>query len=219
MKLLESYFTLRKRELFAGILFINILIIWLSQTITFNETVFINSYSDHLTYHRTLDLLNSMKSVSWIAYLLYPVMLLLKITAIGFIIYTGVFFSDVQNEITLGKVITVVLASEIVLVAGAIAKLLWFVFVNGNYSLDDFRFFYPLSLINLFSRSEVAEYWVYPLQTVNLFHFLYILMLAAGLAKISSVSRMITDKIIVLTYIPAMVLWIVLIMFLTVDIS
>jgi uncharacterized protein involved in response to NO len=78
-------------------------------------------------------------------------------------------------------------------------------------------FFYPLSLINLFKQSEVAAYYVYPLQTVNLFQLGYIIMLAAGLARVSSVKRDATDRIILITYLPAIAIWIVFIVFLTID--
>ena len=116
-------------------------------------------------------------------------------------------------------VFTTVIASEIIFVLASVTKLLWFTFFAGNYTLNDMSFFYPLSLINLFRQPEVAKYWVYPLQTINLFQFVYILVLAAGLAKISSVKKEITDKIILVTYLPAFALWIAFIMFLTIDIS
>jgi hypothetical protein len=67
--------------------------------------------------------------------------------------------------------------SEIVFVVASVIKLLWFIFFAGNYTLEDLSFFYPLSLINLFNRSEVASYWVYPLQIINIFQVLYALLL------------------------------------------
>ena len=80
------------------------------------------------------------------------------------------------------------------------------------------NFFYPLSLINLFTQTEVAKYWIYPLQSVNLFQIAYILMLAIGFAKVSSVKREKSDVIVLVTYGSALILWIAFIMFLTIDI-
>ena len=217
MNIIDTYFRLQRRELFAGIILINLLLIWFSQTVMINETVFFNTYSAQLTYSRSMQLFNAMKAFSWISYLFTPLIFLIKVSVLSLIIYTGVFFYDRQKEITLGMVFTTVIASEIIIVLGTIAKLLWFLFFAKAYTLNDLNFFYPLSLINLFRQSEVASYWIYPLQTVSLFQVLYILMLATGLSKISCVRREISDKIILATYIPALVFWVALIMFLTID--
>ncbi len=216
MKLLETYFSIKSWKLLSGIILANLLLLWLSQTLI-NETVFFNTYSDQLTYERSMELFAKMKSFSWTAYLLTPLILLIKFSVLTLIIYIGVFFSDMQKEISMGKVFTVVVASEVIILFASVAKLLWFTFFAGNYTLDEMGFFYPLSLINLFTQSEVAAYWVYPLQLVNIFQLFYILILAAGLSKISTIKRETTDRIILSTYFPAMALWVVLIMFLTIN--
>lgn len=218
MKILETYFSIKKWKLFSGIVLANLLIIWLSQTLI-NETVFFNTYSDQLTYERSMELFARMKSFSWTAYIFSPLLLLIKFSVLTLIIYIGVFFSEMQKEITLGKVFTIIVGSEAVILLASVAKLLWFSFFAGNYTLDEMGFFYPLSLINLFSQPEVAAYWVYPLQLANIFQVLYILMLAAGLSKISTARREATDRIVLSTYFPAIALWIVLVMFLTINAS
>lgn len=219
MKILEGYLGLRKRELLAGIILINLLLIWLSRTILINETVFFNTYSEQMTYDRSMELFNRMNELSWTSYLFTPIILIIKFSVLSLIIYTGVFFSDLQKEVTLGMIFTSVVASEIIIVLASITKFLWFAFFAGNYTLDEMNFFYPLSLINMFGLEEVAKYWIYPLQSVNLFQVAYILMLAASLAKISSVKREKTDTIVLFTYVPAYVFWIAFVMFITIDLS
>lgn len=214
----HRYLSVHRWKLFSGIILVNLLLILLSQTALINEIVFFNTYSEQLTYERSMELFSMMKSYAWTSYLLCPLVLIIKFSVVSFVIYIGVFFCDMQKEITMRKVFTVVIACEAVFVSASIIKLLWFIFFAGNYTLNDMSFFYPLSLINLFKQSEVAVYWVYPLQTVNLFQLVYVLMLAAGLAKISSVKRDATDKIILITYVPAIFIWIVFIMFLTIDV-
>ncbi|MBE0677352.1 MAG: hypothetical protein IH592_01175 [Bacteroidales bacterium] len=133
------------------------------------------------------------------------------------LLYIGVFFNDLHKEITMGKIFKVVIVSELVFISASIVKLLWFIFFAGNYILDDMSFFYPLSLINLFSRTEVASYWIYPLQTVNIFQLLYVLLLALGLSRISSIKKEAADKVVLATYVPGIVVWVALIMFLSID--
>lgn len=204
-------------KLFTGIVLANYLILMASQTALLNEIVFFNTYSEQLTYERSLELFHRMRSLSWINYVIIPVMLLLKFSVLSVLLYIGVFLTDLHKDLTLAKVFKVVIVSEVVFLIAAIAKLLWFIFFAGNYSLNDMSFFYPLSLINLFDREEVAYYWIYPLQTANLFQFVYVFLLALGLSRISSVKRAAADKVVLATYVPGIIVWVALIMFLSID--
>jgi len=216
--MLERYLSVNRWKLFSGIVLVNMLFILLSQTALINEIVFFNTYSEQLTYERSMELFSIMKTYSWTSYLLCPLVLIIKFSVVSVVIYIGVFFCNMQKDITMPKVFTVVIACEAVFVLAAAAKLLWFIFFAGNYTLNDMHFFYPLSLVNLFRQSEVAPYWIYPLQAVNLFQLAYVIMLSAGLAKLSSVKRDTTDRIVLITYLPAITLWVVFILFLTIDV-
>jgi hypothetical protein len=215
--MLERYLSIKRWKLFSGIVLVNMLFILLSQTALINEIVFFNTYSEQLTYERSMELFSMMKSYSWTSYLLCPLVLIIKFSVVSLVIYIGVFFCDMQKDITMCKVFTVVIACEAVFVLAAATKLMWFIFFAGNYTLNDMHFFYPLSLVNLFRQSEIAPYWIYPLQAVNLFQLAYVIMLSAGLAKLSSVKRDTTDRIVFITYLPAITLWVVFIVFLTMD--
>lgn len=219
MKLLEGYFNLKRNELLLGIILVNLLLLWLSKNILVNETVFFNTYSEQMTYDRSMELFQRIRELSWATYLFYPLILIVKFSVLSLVIYTGFFLSNQQDEVTLGMIFTTVVASEVIIVIASLTKFLWFAFFAGNYTLNDMNFFYPLSLINLFRQNEVAAYWVYPLQSVNLFQMAYILMLAIGIGKVSSVKREKADIIILLTYVSALILWIAFIMFITIDIS
>lgn len=203
--------------MFSGIVLVELLILLVSQTILIDEIVFFNTYSEQLTYELSMEIFSAMRSYSWISYAITPILLLLKFSALSVLIYIGVFFSDLHKDITLGKIFKVVVVSEIVFVVASVIKMLWFILFAGNYTLDDMNFFYPLSLINLFSRSEVASYWVYPLQTINIFQVFYVLLLAFGLSRIGSVKKISVDRIVLSTYVPAMAVWIAMILFLTID--
>ena len=209
--------SLRGWKLFSGIVLVELLILLVSQTILIDEIVFFNTYSEQLTYELSMEIFSAMRSYSWISYAITPILLLLKFSALSVLIYIGVFFSDLHKDITLGKIFKVVVVSEIVFVVASVIKMLWFILFAGNYTLDDMNFFYPLSLINLFSRSEVASYWVYPLHTVNIFQVFYVLLLAFGLSRIGSVKKISVDRIVLSTYVPAMAVWIAMILFLTID--
>jgi hypothetical protein len=215
--MLERYLAIKGWKLFTGVVMLNLLLLFLSQAALINEIVFFNTYSEQLTYDRAMEVFSKMKSLAWVSYIITPVLMLIKFSAISVLLYIGVFFSDLHKEITLGKIFKVVIVSELVFIAASITKLLWFIFFAGNYTLDDMSFFYPLSLINLFNRAELATYWIYPLQTVNIFQLLYVLILALGLSRVSSLKKEVADRVVLGTYVPAIAVWIALIMFLSID--
>ena len=217
MGIIATCFEIKRWKLFLGILGANLLMVSISQFILVDETVFFNTYSEQMTYDRSMELFSFMRSYSWVNYVLIPLIMLIKFLVLSLVIYIGVFFLDLQREISFGEVFTVVIASEIVFVAASLAKVIWFAFFAGNYTMNDLNFFYPLSLINLFHQADLAPYWIYPMQTANLFQLLYVFMLAYGLSRISSLGRNKTEKVILLTYVPAIAIWIVFVMFLTID--
>ncbi len=218
MKILDGYFSLKKNELLLFIIAVNLMLVWLSKTVLINETVFFNTYSEQMTYERSMELFKKIRELSWISYLVTPLILIIKFSVLSLVVYIGFFISGFHKEVTLGMIFTIVVASEIVIVLASLTKFLWFAFFAGNYTLDEMNFFYPLSLINLFRQPEVAKYWIYPLQSVNLFQVAYILLLAIGLEKVSSVKREKADIIVLVTYGSAFILWIAFIMFITIDI-
>jgi len=217
MNLLIRYFNLKGLHLFIGVVLGNLLIIWLSKTLLINEVVFYNAYSEQLTYERSLKLFEDLKKLSWISYVFSPIILLIRFSLISLVIYIGIILSNIQTKISLGSVFKVVIASEIIFVIVGFVKFFWFFLFAGNYDLYDLGYFYPLSLINFFNRGEVSRIWILPMQTVNLFQLFYLLSISYGLNKVCFVNKPDSEKIVLFSYVPALVLWIVLIMFLTID--
>lgn len=219
MDLLTGYFRLNKWYLLIGIVLINFIIIYLSRLLLINEMVFYNTYSEQLSYDRSVELFEDLKKYSWIGYAFMPVVILIKFSLISIIIYTGVFFCDLHERISFRNVIGVVIASEIVFLIASVVKFLWFYFFEGNYDLNDMNFFYPLSLSNLFSQSEVDKIWIFPLQILNLFQLIYILLLSYGLYAQTGIQQVKTEKAVLISYLPGLVIWVALIMFLSISSS
>jgi hypothetical protein len=217
MSLLLRYFNLPRFQLLTGIILVNLILVWLSKTYLINEVVFYNAYSEYLTYDRALKLFEDFKSISWVGYAFTPVILLLKVSFISIVIYSGIILYNLKSKISLGEVFRIVIASEIIFVFAGLAKFLWFFLFAGNYDLTELGFFYPASLINFFRPNEVSRLWIYPMQMMNLFHIIYIILLAYGLNKVCSIDKADSEKVVLSSYLPALIFWITIIMFLTVD--
>jgi hypothetical protein len=219
MNLLLRYYSLKRLQLFIGIVVANLIIIWLSKSLLINEIVFYNTFSEQLTYDRSLKLFETMKRLAWISYAFTPIMLLVKFSLVSLVLYIGIVFCNLQDRVSLGNVFKIVVASEIIFICASLLKFLWFYLFAGNYDLNDIGFFYPLSLINFFKTSEVNRLWIFPLQTVNVFQMVYIISISYGLNKVYEIEKSDSDKIVLLSYLPALILWVALIMFLTIDAS
>ena len=219
MNLLLRYYSLNRLQLFIGIVLANLIIIWLSRSVLINEIVFYNTFSEQLTYDRSLKLFEDMRSFAWIGYAFTSIMLLVKFSLVSLVLYIGIVFCNMQEKVSLGSVFKVVIASEVVFVCSGLIKFLWFYLFAGNYDLNDLGFFSPLSLINFFKTTEVSRGWIFPLQTVNIFHLVYIVSISYGLNKVCEIERSDSDKIVLLSYLPALLIWVVLIIFLSIDAS
>jgi hypothetical protein len=219
MDLLVRYYNLKGSRLFILIAILNLLLLFISRTGLINEIVFYNTFSEQFTYDRSLKLFDDMNRFSWIGYVLSPLILLIKFSLVSIVIYIGIVFIDIRDKISLGSVFRVVMAGEIVFICAGAAKFLWFYLFAGNYDLNDLGFFYPLSLINFFQTGDVNKLWVFPLQTINLFQIIYITSIAFGLNKVCQIRKSDSEKIVLVSYLPAMVLWIALIMFISIDFS
>ncbi len=165
MSLLLRYYSLKRLQLFIGIVLANLIIIWLSRSVLINEIVFYNTFSEQLTYDRSLKLFEDLKRFAWISYGFTPIMLLVKFSLVSLVLYIGIVFCNIQDKVSLGSVFKIVIASEIIFVCASLFKFLWFYLFAGNYDLNDLGFFYPLSLINFFKTDEVNRLWIFPLQT------------------------------------------------------
>lgn len=219
MNLMLRYYSLKGLHLFIGIVLANLVLIWLSKTFLVNEVVFYNTYSEQLTYDRSLVLFENMNRLTWISYAITPVILLIKFTLVTLLLYTGVVFCNAREKVSLKSVFKVVMASELIFIAAGLIKFLWFYLFAGNYDLNDMGFFYPFSLINFFHPSEVSKFWIYPLQSINLFHVCYIISISYGLNKVCELKKEDSEKIVLLSYLPGLTLWLSLIMFLTIETS
>lgn len=215
MRIAEEYFSIRWPVIFGIITALYLTLMLISQSLV-NEIVYYNTFSEQLTYDRAAELYGILRKRFWLTYPLFPIILLIKVTSVSLVIYAGVLLSGFQRQIPLARVIRVVTSAEIIFVLAAAVKVLWFCFFAGNYTLTDINFFYPASLINLFSRQEVDSLWIFPLQTMNLFHLFYILLLIYGLKVSGKLTGAISEKVVAGTYLPALLVWIAFIMFLNV---
>ena len=185
------------------------------------------SYSEKLTTVQIEKVFAFQEKWRWISYALVPLLLLLKISLIASVLYIGTFFYS-KVKVTFKQLFNAVVKAEFVFLGVGVLKIIWFYFFQTNYTLEDLQYFYPLSALNIVGYKGLDNWFIYPLQTLNLFELAYWFLLAYYVGKIASPTKNKEEnnypidfglKIVASSYGSALLLWIVVVMFFTLNYS
>jgi hypothetical protein len=196
---------------------ISILIAYYIQAFLISDNLIYNFYSSQLSYEQIENLLFQQKKWQWIGYIIIPVIYLLKILAISFCVYTG-FFLSLGNRVKYSVILEKVILADFVFLTPTIIKIIWFSFQN-EYSLEDIQFFMPGSLLNFFDPGMVDKWLVYPLQAFNIFEVGFWLFLAYELKIYYENDFSNSLQLVALSYGSGFLIWVVFIIFLTINLS
>lgn len=144
----------------------------------------------------------------WI-FLVSAIYVIVKIAIISMILYIGMHIYDAT--VPFQKIFRVVTAAEYIFLLPAFLKIILFQVYYPQGTINDWHQYYVLSALSFTGR--VAGDWVYPLQSLNLFEIIYWFLLAEGIHRVSGKGFDRCLKIVVSSYIPALLVWISLITF------
>jgi hypothetical protein len=177
-----------------------------------------NSLSEQLTSKQIKIYLEFQDKWQWISYLMVPILVIIKTVLITSVLYIGIFISN-KSTATFKELWGIVLNSEFILLFLPICKIVWFSFFQTNYKLIDTQLFYPLSALNIFDYKDLEPWLIYPLQTINIFEFAYIIYLSYQIGYLTKTNADSGLKIVASSYIPALLLWVTIVMFFTLNFS
>jgi hypothetical protein len=189
----------------------------LKSTINYKELIY-NSLAEKLSSNQIKEILHLQDKWQWVGYIFVPIYILLKTTIISSILYIGIFFFS-KKDIDFKNIWNCVIKAEFIFLLVPIFKIIWFYFFQTNYTLEDIQYFYPFSALNIIGYKGLDAWLFYPLQTLNLIEFGYIIYLSY---QIGSLTRTNADnglKIVSYSYVPALLLWVSVIMFFTLNYS
>jgi len=202
---------------FILLIIITILLSLLSKELLNTNDLVISSLAEQLTNEQISEVVGVQKKWEWLGFIIIPIILLLKTSVIAAIIDAGCFFFD--KEIKYKKIFGIVAKAEFIFLGVIIFKILWFYLFQQDYTLEDLQYFYPLSAINITGYDGLDAWWVYPLQAFNLFELTYWFILAYLLGKELDTNLDKGLSIVASSYGVALVIWIIGIMFFTLNMS
>jgi len=176
------------------------------------EQLFVDNLYDQLSSDQINSIIRFNRNWDWLGYLLLPILFIFKIALVAKILDAGVFF--IEKEISYSKLFSVVLRAEFIFIGIPIFKLLWFYFIQKEFTLQDVQTFYPLSLLNFGDYTKVDVWFLYPLQALNVFEVLYWLFLSFHIKKILNIPFYQAFNSVMLSYGICFFIWVIAIMFL-----
>lgn len=119
-------------------------------------------------------------------YLLKVIFYLFKLPMIALVLSAGIFLEGSKNKeniASFGNLLSLSLGAEFIYFLSDLFKIIYFTFINTNYSEQDYTNFHPLSLFS-FLETDSSSSFANLFQTLNLFELGYIICLVAGLRKL-----------------------------------
>lgn len=162
--------------------------------------------------------INYKEKLEWLSYLFIPLFLLVKTILVATILYIGTFFYS-KSKITFIQLWQIVVKGEFIFLLIGIFKIIWFYFFQKNYTLEDIQYYFPLSAINITGYNKMEAWLIYPLQTINLFEIAYIIYLSYQIGFLTKTNADNGLKIVGYSYLPALLLWVTVVMFFTLNYS
>ncbi|WP_445721584.1 hypothetical protein [Flavobacterium sp.] len=130
---------------------------------------------------------------------------------IGFLMFT--------KKINFLLVLEAVIKAKYIFLISIFFEIIYLKFILVDYTLLEINYYAPLSLINFFDYNYIDSWFVYPLQTINLFEVFFVLLVAYFVKKQTAMSMKETTKIVGLTYFIILLLWLAIVMFLILNYS
>lgn len=211
----DTLFSANKTVIFLSIVAMSMFVGYLFQNWLVTNEVIYQSLSEKFTVERIDWMIESQKRLEWVSYIIVPIVYLVKFFFVASVLWIGAFF--VGNELRFSQVFGIVVVSEIGFLFVPIIKLTYFSLFQVNYTLEDLQSFYPFSCLQLFDLSALDKMWIYPLQQLNIFELIYWALLSLGLTYLTGKRWTQSLAVVAASYGSALLLWILFILFLTVN--
>jgi len=182
-----------------------------------SKTLYINNLREQLSETEIKSLLKNVDKYAWLRYFLIILTILIRVFIVSFFLFIGTTLSG--YEVKFKQLFNISIKADFIFIIPLLIKIFWIQLEINNINIKDIEYFYPLSLIQLINPREIDPLWIYPFQTINLFEVSYWFILAFGIYRITKINYNESLSLIVKSYIPALALWITLVMFFSVTFS
>ena len=195
---------------------ISFLLSFVTNYLFLSDELYIQTYEKAVAIDRIMEMIKLSQKWQWLGYVFIPIAVLVRVGFTAICLYAGLFVANLK--VRFRDLFKVALLADFVFVAAGVAKLVILIFFKEVNTLDDLQF-QPLSLMQLFDKSSVDALLVYPLSLLNVFEVLYWLALAWLLTGVVEKPMGSTLKTVATSYGQGLLVWVLFVMFLTVNLT
>lgn len=215
----------KKNQLFIANILITALITWAIHFLYLtNSDIFYQTFNHQIVASRIDEMIEKANQWQWLGYALIPLVILLRVFLSVTMIYIGVFFTELRIEFS--KLFKVAILADFIYVFSGLTKLIILIFFKNVSTLEDLQFT-PLSIIELLEYKAIDPLFLYPLSLINIFEIGYFLVLAwllVGVVKEEAKQEINFNfgkslKLVTASYGSGLLLWVILVMFITLNLT
>ncbi len=192
---------------------LTIIVVFLQPYLIDVNSLYLNSYSSQLDENSINSIINSYNRYHLFSYPLTIVMLLVKLSLISLLFYAGIYMKKI--DVSCKSMLTVILNSEYILIAGSIISILFISLTNSHPTITDL-YTPPFSVLALFKSSEVEPWLRYPFSLLNIFEVFYWVALIVQWKKLTGKTYGESFDFIGSTYGLGLLLWVLVVVFFTI---
>jgi len=181
-----------------------------------SDGIYYQSFGERLATDRIAKMIEQANKWQGLGYVFIPMVVLIRVGYTATCLYTGLFVAELK--VRFRDLFKVALLADFVFVLAGLVKLVILIFFKEVNTLDDLQF-QPLSLIQLFDKGSVDALLAYPLSLISVFELLYWLALAWLLTWVVEKPLGSSLKTVASSYGTGLLLWVLFVMFLTVNLT
>lgn len=188
-----------------------------------DNNIFYLTFIKETNINRIEQILTQFKEMKWISFILLPLILLIRVFYTSVFLYIGIFFTELK--IDFGKLFKIALLADFVYVLAGLVKLVILIFFREVNTLQDLQF-QPLSVMELINAKTIDPLFVYALSLLNVFELGYFMLLAwllVGVVYEANEERTLrfgqSLKLVTASYGSGLLLWVLVVMFITLNLS
>jgi len=213
--LFSDYFNINGWFVFGFITTVWLLAYYAQQEWVLTEEVYYNSLGSQMAYERISDYLALLERISWVSYLMLPILLLLQVSLVAFTLNVGALVADYQ--ISYGKLFGISLRAAAVFAIAFVVRVGILLVLGVEHTDDIIRLDY-FSLLS-WVQHLVPQWLWYPVGLFNVFELCFVLALAAGIKQVLSLAYLRSLWFTLYSYGTGLLIWSMLLVFLNLTLS
>ena len=198
------------------IIILTLLIATILGDMLITDNLYYQSYSGQMSQEMIMKILDIRHRYDWVAYIISPLLVTVKMFFIAGLLYTGSIFLDLK--IKFKNFWHIVLVSEFVTIAYIFLRLALLYYHNFQ-TLEEIQGFMPFSVYSVTDKDSIPQYLSPLFSSLNLFELLYWVVLSMMLKPLLKASFAKSVGFVAKTYGMGLVLWITFLTFLMVQLG